>query len=74
MIFHSGDHDPPHFHARRGDDWSARVFFLEARDRMFDNIKPQGATIRPPDRKAIIEGVKAHRLKLLEEWEACQES
>lgn len=72
MIFHSGDHEPPHFHARRGSDWSARVFFQRNAAEMFDEVKPPGAKIRPADRKTIVEGVEAHRPELLKEWEACQ--
>lgn len=71
MIFYSGDHDPPHFHASRPGDWSAKVHFLEDRARMFRDIRPKNATINPPDRRAIIEGVEEHREELLKEWEAC---
>lgn len=72
MIFPSGDHEPPHFHAGRPGVWKAKVFFLNGRDDMFANIKPPGAIVRPADRRAIIEGAQAHRADLLVEWEACQ--
>ncbi len=69
MIFLSGDHGPPHFHARRGGDWQAKVFLLENRDRM---ITLQWGRMKGPDRKAIIRGVEDHRVELLQEFDACQ--
>ena len=73
MIFHSGDHRPPHLHARRGNEWDVRVYIQEAPDRMIELKGPPDARMRPSDRKAIIDGVEKHRAELLAEWEACQE-
>ena len=43
----SGDHEPPHFHARRRGEWSAKVLFLEGRDRMIRATRPPNARVRP---------------------------
>ena len=32
--FYSNDHEPPHFHAKRKDEWEYRVFFLQPRKHM----------------------------------------
>jgi hypothetical protein len=74
MVFYSGDHWPPHFHARRGREWHAKVFILESKERMIQLIGPRGARIKAADRRAITEGVEEHRAELLEEWESCQSS
>jgi uncharacterized protein DUF4160 len=71
MTFPSGDHGPPHFHARRAGDWAARVFLLESPDRM---IALQWGKMEGNDRKAMIRGVEEHRDELLQEFEACQGS
>lgn len=72
MFIPSGDHGPPHFHARRPGQWKARVFFMEAEARLFQDVKPPNARIGSSDRKAIIKGIRDHRKALLMEWEACQ--
>ena len=70
MLIPSGDHRPPHFHASRPGEWSAKVFFLEPADQMIQAIRPLDATIRGRDRRTIVRGVEANRQALLEE--ACQ--
>lgn len=74
MWIPSGDHEPPHFHARKRGHWSARVFFLEEAGQMIRDVRPGNAKIGGGDRKAIVRGVEEHRDKLLEEWERCQAS
>lgn len=73
MWFYSGDHEPPHFHARRPGHWSAKVFILEAEEQMIQFVRPPDARLRRNERRAIVQGVQQHRLELLEEWEAAQE-
>ncbi|NLE58304.1 MAG: DUF4160 domain-containing protein [Planctomycetes bacterium] len=72
MWFPSGDHEPPHFHARRSDEWDARVYVLAPAGSMIELVRPPGATIKGADRKAIIEGVEVNRAALLLEWEQSQ--
>ena len=72
MWMNSGDHEPPHFHPRKAGHWSARVFFLDSRARMIQDLRPPGARMKGTTRRAIIAGVEAHRADLLRQWEACQ--
>lgn len=72
LWIYSGDHEPPHFHARRRGDWTVRVFILEHQDRMIQLIGPADAKISAKHRKALIDGVLANRERLLKEWQACQ--
>ena len=73
MWFYSGDHQPPHFHAQRPGHWDARVFILEDDERMIQVIRPPNGRIHAKDRRAIVAGVKHHRIGLMEEWEASQD-
>lgn len=73
MWITSGDHEPPHFHARRSGEWSICVYFLEPGNTMIRSIKPSNARIKRNDRKKIVDGVEKHRSELLAEWEACHE-
>ncbi len=68
----SGDHEPPHFHARKPGDWCIRVYFLEDRSRMIEIVGPPDARMSRSDRRALVEGAETHRLALLVEWESCQ--
>lgn len=74
MWIPSGDHDPPHFHARRPGEWTVKVTIQAPADAdlMIAVVKPPGVRIAGKYRKAIVEGVVAHREALLAEWEACQ--
>lgn len=72
MWFYSGDHRPPHFHARRPGEWTVRVFIQESEDSMIEFVGPPGAIIKAADRKAIVKGVQANRPALLREWERSQ--
>ena len=68
MWIPSGDHEPPHFHARRPGEWTAKVYIQRAKGRM---IEVKHGTIRRTHRTAIEAGVEEHRAELLEEWENC---
>jgi hypothetical protein len=72
MWIPSGDHEPPHFHARKPGEWSARVYFLEAPGEMIRRKRPRHARIRGNDRKALVTGAAANRTALLAEWQRCQ--
>jgi hypothetical protein len=72
MWFYSGDHQPPHFHARRLGDWEVRVYITAAEDEMLELVRPPDALIKGKDRKALINGVLFHRSELLAEWEDSQ--
>ena len=74
MTMPSGDHEPAHFHARKGSDWKARVYFQRPRGQMIELIGPPGARIGKKDRKALVEGAERHRPQLLSEWEQCNGS
>lgn len=73
MWFCSGDHEPPHFHARRPGEWEAKVFIEEHVTSMIQVVKPGDAHISRSDRRALVSGVEKHRFDLLQEWEVCQE-
>jgi hypothetical protein len=68
MWFYSGDHLPPHFHARRAGEWEVRVFLQEHPSRMIEVVRPPNARLKGRDRRALIEGVQDHRVELLAEW------
>ena len=73
MLIYSGDHDPPHLHARKPGEWTARVYIQEEESKMIQLLRPLDAKIRGRDRRAIIKGLRENRVSLLQEWEACQE-
>jgi hypothetical protein len=69
LLFYSNDHDPPHFHAVRRDHWHYRVRFLLPEEEMLQ--KKSGPRAMPGNTKRqLLARVAAHRLALLEEWEA----
>lgn len=72
MWIPSGDHEPPHLHARRPGEWSAKVYIEAPQREMIGLLRPPNATIKGKERKAIIEAVESHRAELLQEWEICQ--
>lgn len=65
----SGDHWPPHLHARRPGQWTVRVFILEDGPGMI-NVK--GGKILGRDVRALVAAVTEHRADLLIEWEDCK--
>ena len=72
MWIPSGDHNPPHFHARKPGHWVVKVNILEAENAMIEVVRPPNARVDRRDRKAITKGVELHRAALLREFEACQ--
>jgi hypothetical protein len=48
------------------------VHILESDAAMIELLRPPDAKISGTDRRAIIEGVRLHRLMLLKEWEDAQ--
>ena len=66
LRFHSHDHRPAHFHARKPGEWEIRVFFLReppAYDEEFVLTRIPAATLR-----TVLEGAAEHRAALLREW------
>jgi hypothetical protein len=72
LVIYSGDHEPPHLHARKPGHWEAKVYFLESEVRMIELVRPPDAKMSRADRRRIIAGVRMHRPGLLAEWEAAQ--
>ena len=66
--FHSGDHEPPHFHAKRKGEWEVRVYFLRSPSEMID-IKWNKKKRRPNGLKTICSLAEENRIQLLEQWE-----
>jgi len=66
--FWSDDHDPPHFHVKRTNEWEVRVtFLLEEKDMIevkWANRKPGKKVL-----KEITSLAKKHRVALLKQWE-----
>ena len=69
MWFWSHDHDPPHFHAKRGGEWEIKVGILDGE---IEIVRPPNARIKGSDRKAILKGIKRYRLELLKECAKAQ--
>ena len=68
--FHTGDHGPPHFHARAEDAWEIRVFFLREPPEYEVKFKMKHVSARTV--REILELAAVHRAELLEEWERSQ--
>ena len=67
-IFHTNDHDPPHFHAIKGDDWEFRVWFLRGDKTMLEyDWHRRKASAK--DQKGLITNAKLHRSGLFAEWQ-----
>lgn len=71
LWFYSNDHEPPHFHAKRKEEWELRVKFLETGEGMFEMKwrKSGKTTVSAQDKKMLIEMIEKHRLEILQEWE-----
>ena len=68
LWFWSGDHEPPHFHAKRQGEWEVKVSFLLEPGEMIEFV----GTGKEPGRstvKEITRLAEEHRLELLEQWE-----
>ncbi len=72
LWFPSGDHAQPHFHAKRKGKWELRVFFLTNEQEMFEMKwqRTPKTRISRQDKQRLREMATAHRLVLLQEWEA----
>jgi uncharacterized protein DUF4160 len=69
LWFFSGDHRPPHFHARRKGQWEIRVYFLESeRDEMFDIVRLDRKELPRADMKLLEKMVHEYRAQIFEEW------
>lgn len=66
LLFHSHDHRPAHFHARRPGDWEIRVYFLREPP-VYEEVFVM-TRISASDLRAVLDGAGAHRAELLEEW------
>jgi len=64
----SGDHDPPHFHARRPGEWHYVVNFLQPRGRML-RVKREVKRIAGSVRRALCTRAEANLDALLDEWQ-----
>jgi hypothetical protein len=69
LWFHSNDHEPPHFHAKRRGEWEVKVHFLEDGGQMIE-VKWQVKAPSARTLKEITTLAAEHRASLLEEWEA----
>ena len=72
LSFHSSDHEPPHFHARKPDKWEIRVFFGVCTEReLVFNVKfpRSGEGPSGKEQRAILNRVLQHRDALYVEWE-----
>lgn len=68
--FHTGDHGPPHFHARAGDGWEIRVYFLQEPPKPEVKFAVRHVSARKV--RQIQKLATKHRAKLLKEWERSQ--
>lgn len=66
LRFHSHDHRPAHFHARRVGEWEIRVYFLHEPP-VYEEVFVV-TRISAPDLRAVLNGAAAHRAELLEQW------
>lgn len=72
LWFHSSDHEPPHFHARKPDKWEIRVFFglCTERELVFNVKFPRsGEGPSGKEQRDILNRVLQHRDALYVEWE-----
>jgi len=68
LVFYSGDHRPPHFHAIRRGEFDYRVFFLRLRTSMLE-AKHERRPMSGARRRAQYQLVEDNRAALLEEHE-----
>jgi hypothetical protein len=69
LVFYSNDHDPPHFHAVKRDDWHYRVRFLLPQAEMLEQVAGP-RVLRGKTRRHLLQLSAIHRMELLEEWDA----
>ena len=68
--FYTGDHEPPHFHARVGDAGEIRVYFL--REPPEHEVKWAVKHVSARVVREILQLAAEHRAALFEEWERNQ--
>ena len=68
--FYTGDHEPPHFHARAGDAWEIRVYFLQEPPEYEVKFAVRHVSARMV--KQVRKLATKHRAELLQEWERSQ--
>ena len=66
--FHSQDHGPPHFHAKKAGVWEVRVFFLKRVESMIE-VKWKRGFLGGRETKPLCAMAEACRAELLREWE-----
>jgi hypothetical protein len=68
LWFWSGDHEPPHFHAKKSGQWEVKVFFLLRPDKMIEvkwaEKQPSASLLRQ-----LCSLAERNRTALLKEWE-----
>ncbi len=67
-FWNPGDHDPPHFHAKKAEHWYVRVHFLEDREHMIE-VKRESKKLTGNVRRALCEAAVANREALIGEWD-----
>jgi len=71
--FWSNDHEPPHFHAKRSGEWEVKIKFMLDPSEM---VEVKWSKKTPP--KSVLNKLtsmaKAHRVELLEQWQAIRDS
>lgn len=73
LWFWSHDHEPPHFHAKRGGEWEVKVFFMLEASEMIEIEHWSVKT--PPMRvlKKLTANAEKHRVELLAQWQAIRD-
>jgi len=71
LWFWPNDHEPAHFHAKRGGEWEYKIRFLENEAMMFEKVwsKTKKTEISRQERSQIVEMVTNHRATIYKEWE-----
>ena len=67
--FHSQEHRPPHFHAKKRGHWHIRIYFMEAKSNMAERARGPRGRISSADRNTICDIAEWYRGELLLEWE-----
>jgi hypothetical protein len=68
LRFFSHDHMPPHFHAEKPSQWEVRVRFRLAPSEMIEVLSKKQP--RPSELKELTKLAEAHRVALMDEWDA----
>lgn len=70
LFFHSADHRPPHFHARKPGHWEIRVFIEDTTEETlsFDIKWPRKAVFSANVLRALGCLVAGNKTALIQEW------